>query len=271
MRLHKMLHPVLTISLMLCLCGALSGKDQDRDKANETKQNPADRIPSLAIKHLMALGKRMNSAGKEKTTYNGQLFDKDGNSTSVRVVHDVFGLVRLEGFRDKDEVLSFDGKNARSSLDGKRIKDDAAQKKDEDLMEVFVMDTVEGIMESMRSGAAVEFLGSGFGPDPRVEPDYNGPRYDVYEVTIPVRTRKDQLVRTKRYYFDTDTGLLLSTRYYDRSNKTPVKIETRFSVWGDIDESKYPARIEHYVDGKLQFDFITENIKNEESVDKSEY
>ena len=271
MRLHKMLYLVLTISLMLCLSGALLGKDQDRGKVSEVKQNPANRIPSLATKHLMALGMRMYSVGKEKTTYSGQLFNKDNNSVPVRVVQDVFGLVRLEGFRENDEVISFDGKNAKSSSAGQKIKDDVSRKADEALLEVFAMDTVEGMMESMRSGAAVRFLGSGFGPDPRIEPDYKGPRYDIYEVTTTARCRKDRPVLTKRYYFDSNSGLLLSTRYYDRSKSVPIKIETRFSVWGDIEGSKYPARIEHYVDGKLQFDFITENIKNEASVDKSEY
>ena len=270
MRLHRMWYSVLTISLALCFSGMLPGKDKDKDKANEANQNPAYRIPSLASKHLAALGKRMNSIGKEKTTYDGQLFDKQGNSASVRVVQDAFGSVRLEGFKDKDEVMSFDGKRIKSSADGKKIKDDIARKAEEDLMEVFSMDTVEGMLESMRSGAAVRFLGSGFGPDPRVNPDYKGLRYDIYEVTSPVRCRQDQLVRMKMYYFDTNTGLLLSTRYYDKSGKTPVQIETRYSTWGDIDGSKYPAHIEHYVDGKLQFDFIAENIKNEESADKSE-
>jgi hypothetical protein len=269
MRLHKMMYSVLTISLALCLSGTISSKD--KDKAIEVKPNPSWRIPGLAGKHLMALGKRMTSVGREKTTSTGQLFDKNGKAASARVIQDVFGLVRLEGFRDKDEVLSFDGKNAKSSSDGKKIRDDAAQKADEDLLEVFVMDTVEGMMQSMRNGAAVRFLGSRFRPDPQVAPDYKGPSYDIYEVTIPVRCRRDRLVRTKRYYFDSNTGLLLSTRYFDRSDKMPVRIETRYSTWGDIDGSKYPARIEHYVDGKLQFDFITENIKNEESVDKSEY
>lgn len=271
MRLHKMLCMVLTFSLTLCLSDALLGNDRDKDIASEAKPNPSYRIPGLASKHLMALGKRMNSVGKEKTTYDGQLFDKDGKSASVRVAHDLYGLIQLEGFKGDGEALSFDGERIKGSFDSKKTKSDYEKNAEEDLLEVFVMDTVEGMMESMRKGAAVRFLGNGVGPDPRVSPGYQGPRYDIYEVTTAVRCRKDQLVRTKLYYFDTKSGLLLSTRYYDRSGTVPIKIETRYSVWGDIDGSRYPARIEHYVDGKLQFDFIAETIKNEESVDKSEY
>jgi hypothetical protein len=73
------------------------------------------------------------------------------------------------------------------------------------------------------------------------------------------------------YYFDTDTGLLLKTRYSDLSTTPAVKIETRYSLWGEISGSKYPARIQHFVDGKLQFEFISETITNEESADKAEF
>jgi hypothetical protein len=267
MRLHKALYTVLTLSLTLCLSGAISGQDL----GSKVKANPSARIPGLANKHLTALGKRMNSIGKEKTTYTGQLFDKNSQSTTVRITHDVFGLVRLEGFREKDEALSFDGKRIKGSKDGIKIKGDAEIKAEEDLLEIFVMDNVEGMLESMRNGAAVQFYGSGIGPDPQLAPEYNGPRYDVYEVTTPVRCRKNQPLRTKMYFFDSNTGLLTFTRYTDHSANPPEMRETRYTVWGDIDGSKYPARIEHYVDGKLQFDFITEDIKNEESAEKSEY
>jgi hypothetical protein len=138
-------------------------------------------------------------------------------------------------------------------------------------MEVFVMDSAEGMFESMKSGAAVRFLGRGFGPDPRIDPDYSGPRYDIYEVAAPVRCRQDKLVRTKMYYFDTATRLLQSTRYFDSSVSPAIRIETRYSEWGEKDGSRYPARIAYYVGEKLQFEFIAESISGEESVDKAQF
>jgi hypothetical protein len=56
---------------------------------------------------------------------------------------------------------AFDGKRIKGSNDGK-IKGDAEIKAEEELMEVFVMDNVEGMMESIRKGAAMRFLGGGF-------------------------------------------------------------------------------------------------------------
>jgi hypothetical protein len=79
------------------------------------------------------------------------------------------------------------------------------------------------------------------------------------------------LIRSKLYYFDSRTGLLQSTRYYDRSVSPPVKIETHFSVWGTIDNSAYPARIDHYEGGKLMFSFIAESIEGGESIDKANF
>jgi hypothetical protein len=171
-------------------------------------------------------------------------------------------LIRLEGFKNKGAVLSFDGHRGNGIT---------SRKEDEALMEVFVMDYSEGMLASVQQGEAVRLIGRGFGPDPRLVPDYKGPRYDIYEVTGPVRCRQDQLVRSKLYYFDSATGLLQSTRYYDRSVKPPVKIETRFSNWGDIEGSAYPARVDHYEGGKLVFSFIAESIEGGASIDKANF
>ena len=83
-------------------------------------------------------------------------------------------------------------------------------------------------------------------------------------VTGPVRNRQDKLVRTKTYYFDTETGLLMHTRYYDQSANPPVEMETHYSVWGEINGSRYPARVDHFRNGQRQFTFIAEEIVKSE-------
>ena len=80
------------------------------------------------------------------------------------------------------------------------------------------------MLESMRNGAAVRLLGRNVGPDPAIDPDNKGPRYDIYEVTASVSGRKDKLTRMKLYFFDTNTGLLSSTRYSDQTTNPPTKI-----------------------------------------------
>jgi hypothetical protein len=248
----------LLLLLVIALCGIASG--QSGTAASALAFN---RIPSMFQQQLNSLGNRVKAKGKEKTVYEGELFDSAGNSKRVRVIHQLPGLVRLEGFKkDNTQVLSFDGERGNGI---------AASKEDESLIEVFIMDLAEGMLASVQQSAAVRMLGFGFGPDPVANPNYSGPRYDVYEITGPVQCRKDKLIRSRLYYFDSQTGLLQSTRYYDRSVTPPVKIETRFSMWGKIDGSAYPARIDHYKGGKLAFSFIAETIAAEASIDKANF
>jgi len=68
------------------------------------------------------------------------------------------------------------------------------------------------------------------------------------------------VTRSRLYYFDSLTGLLQSTRYYDRSRPTPVKLETRFSDWRSIDGSAYPGRLDRYERGQRVFSFIVNTI-----------
>jgi hypothetical protein len=210
-----------------------------------------------------ALGKRLKEKGKEKTTYEGELFYVgERKSSNVHVTQQFPGLVKLEGFKDRGASLSFDGKTSNGV---------SSPNSDEALIETFLFDYAEGMLDLVKNGAAVRLLGRGVGPDPKIEPNYTGPRYDIYEVTGSIRCRQDQLIRMKSYAFDTQTGLLLSTKYYDRSTKPPTKIETRFSVWGNIDGSAYPARIEHFENDQLKFTFIATEIKSEASSDKASF
>jgi hypothetical protein len=60
----------------------------------------------------------------------------------------------------------------------------------------------------------------------------------------------------KRYYFDSDTGLLNSTRYTDATVSTGLRVETRFSNWGQVEGSAYPGRIERFEDDRSVFTLI---------------
>jgi hypothetical protein len=237
--------------------GRILGEDGSRNE-----KNPINQPASIFHRQFTVLGKRLKTSGKEKTVYEGQLFDKDGKSSKARVVMQLPWLVRLEGFNGNNGTVSFDGMATNSTK---------ASKSDDSLIETFVVDFAEEMFAFVQQGAAVRLLGQGFKPDSHVAPNYKGPRYDIFEVTGPLPYRKDKLVRSKLYYFDSDTGLLQSTRYYDRSVSPPVKMETRFSVWGAIDGSAYPAKIERYEGGKLAFTFIAEDIKAGSFIDKSNF
>ncbi len=248
-----------TVLIMAVISVTADGQSKE---ANPVLSNVRVGAPGIFLQQAEALGLRLNTPGKERTVYSGQLFDQDGKSSPARVIHQMPGLVRLEGFKDGGASLSFDGRQAIGITN---------RKSDESLIETFLADFPEGLFASVQNGAAVRLIGRGFGPDPLLQPDYKGIRYDIYDIADKVRCRQDQLTRSKLYYFDSRTGLLQSVRYYDRSVSPPIKMETRFSEWGYIDGSAYPALVEHYEDGKLVFTFIAEQIEGGASIDKTNF
>jgi hypothetical protein len=247
---------VFALFLVLALSGTASGEN---DKA-DTKR-VFNRMPGVYAAQFDALGKRVKTQGREKTTYEGEFIDAQGNSTTARVVLQSPGLVKLEGFRKGGKSLSFDGENAKGS----------GNKADESLLETFLMDMPDGLFGSVQQSTASRLLGRDFGPDPKEEPNYTGPRYDIYDVTMPVVFKKNISQRSKLYFFDTQTRLLHKVAYTDRSEATPVEVETRFSAWGTIDESAYPARIDRYENGKLVFTFIATRIEGESAIDAANF
>lgn len=257
MRLSKIALGSLFLIAGFSVCVNSQDKPEARVKS-EGVRSLINGIPSVLHKQYLALGKRMLLPGKERTIYSGQLFEAGNGSKAVRVIHQKQGWVRLEGFRDQASTLAFDGKEVQGLL---------SREEDESLIETFAADSVEGLMNSIRNGASIRLLGNRFKPDSEKVPDYKGPGFDIYEVTAAVACRQDKRIRMKRYYFDSDTGLLHSTQYYDLSATPRKKIETRYSAWGTIDGSQYPARIERYVDGQRQFDFISESIVGEAAAD----
>jgi hypothetical protein len=206
-------------------------------------------MPSVVAPQIAALGERVRRPGKEKITFVGQYVDVSGNHPA-QVTYQVPGLVRIEGFKPGSASITFDGERSYGSSSA---ADDA-------FLETFTMDTVEGMLASAKRGAGLRLLGRQFQPHPTNFPKYAGPRYDIYEVAAPVRSRQDQLVRLKRYYFDSKTGWLVRTRYRDRTTSRPVTVETRFSGWRTIDGSAYPGRIDRYENNQAIFSFVVANI-----------
>jgi hypothetical protein len=244
---------ILSIFLLVGLCNG-----QYRISNQELNSNLRD-VPSFLQPQHNALGDRMDDANKALTIYSGRLVDANGNEAPARVTYQLPNLVRLEGFKDRDAVLSFDGERANGI---------SSRENDEPLIELFVMDFAEGMFSSVQESAAVRLIGTGFGPDPQSNKNTDGPRYDIYEIAAPPKGLEDKTVRIKKYYFDSGTKLLLSTRYNDHSVSPAKRIETRFSNWERIEGSAYPTKVERYENGKRIFAFIVEIIESGAPLDK---
>lgn len=241
---RSIIGPLLVLFCLSSMYCALSGTN-----GSGKMMRAFDHLPDMFQRQVAAIGNRLIISGKEQTIYEGVLLNAAGKYP-VRIIHQLPGLIRLEGFKPGGAVISFDGVRAYGT----------SSRDDEVLLETFFMDMPEGMFLSAQRSVAISFLGHGFGPDPRIAPQYNGPRYDIYEVTGPIWFRKDGMIRRKMYYFDTLNGLLQSARYYDGTVAAKPKIQTRFMDWQIIDGSAYPDRIDRYEGGQAVFSFVAANI-----------
>jgi hypothetical protein len=245
------------LSVMLAICGLCSVAGGQSETSGITK--PFTRISGVFQPEMDALGKRVAEKGAERIVYTGEFAGADAKPVEARVTVQLPRMALLQGFKDK--ALAFDGANAKN----------ANTPIDTALLEVFLVDTHEGMLESIQGGAAVRLLGREFMPDTSTKSSESQPHYDIYEVTMRDLFRKGAPWMLRLYYFDSKTHLLQSTQYYDRSVSPPIRIETRFSMWGTIDDSSYPACIERYEDGKLVFSFIATGIESGPAQDVSNY
>jgi hypothetical protein len=217
-------------------------------------------LPNMLEPQFDALGVRMTAEGKEMTVYEGVLTDAAGNTSPARVTVQ-FGMVKLEGFKGPGSVMAFDGTQTTG----------VSNRADESILEAFLMDMPESLLATAGRTASVRLLGRDFRPDPQTAPGYTGPQYDIYDATMPIIFKTTGAMRPKQFYFDAETHLLAKTGYYDRGATPPVQVETRFSMWGTIEGSAYPAVIDHYENGALVFSFIATTIVGGQAVDASNY
>jgi hypothetical protein len=200
-------------------------------------------LPGVLSHQIAALGDRARSVGKERVVLNGEFSDDLGRRFPVRVTLQLPEWVRLEGFNPGGLPLTFEEANVSRGQ----------TRADEKLLETFSMDTPEGMFASIRRGGAVQLAGLRFGPDHLAMPHYSGPRYDIYDVTHPVEPDGSSPGRLRRYYFDSETGLLASTQYINELQA--VHVETRFSNWQIVEHSAFPTNVERLENGRVVFAF----------------
>jgi hypothetical protein len=255
MKIHRVVCMLGSALLICCLLGLAGG-----DNATKDKEVSFNKVSVILKPYLNALGKRIKEKGKEKTVFDGEYLES-GKSVNARAVIQLPRMARLEGFKGSNSVLSFDGES----------KKNAADRRDDALLDTFLVDTADGMFTSIQEINSFRPLGLAFKPDPRKFPKYSGPSYDIYDVNAAHVFLGNLTLQSKRYYFDSKTQLLQKTAYTDTSVSPPVKVETRFLMWGTIDGSAYPACFERYENGTRVFSFIAKNIESGPAEDIANY
>ena len=214
---------------------------------------PADfELPSDLRTQMQFLGDRVRDPSKAWTAMNGAFTDAAKKLSQIRVIQQTTGQLRVEGLKPNEQAIEFDGGQTRSTGTRSPATLSAA---DRDIVETFAQDSMIGLLAAVDRGAAAGLLGRGFRPDASVAPNYAGPSFDIFELVGQTPLAGAVSNRGKRFYFDSDTGLLLHTRYQDG-----VGVETRFSNWTAVDGSMYPFRIERYENDIMVFSFAATTI-----------
>jgi hypothetical protein len=206
-------------------------------------------LPGELQPHVLVLGDRSRREDKARIQLQGQFADAAGIVSDALVTLERSGRARLDGMRSDGEPILFDGDVARSTSAG--LTD-----RDQSLLDAFAVDSIEGLVARVSSGAGVRLLGRGFRPETDPPQSEYAPAFDIFEIGGPIRTRPGQPVRTGRYYFDSKSGLLSMTRHREGARR----FETRFSNWGVVDGARYPGLVERYENGTLVFRFATQAI-----------
>jgi hypothetical protein len=169
---------------------------------------------------------------------------------SIRIVAQLPNMVRLDGLRADGAPVVFDGSD--SVFTSSRIE--------EQLLEIFSSDTAEGMLVSIKAGSAATLVGRRVLEVSDGAPPTSLGRYDIFEVAGLVRSSPTTPDRLKRYYFDSETGLLAKTRYLDETFSPPVDVEILFSDWRREGDSAYAGRIERKENGHPLFSLTLSSI-----------
>ena len=248
---------VATVAIVTCLWGLCPMARGQVELKGSAKVFTG--ISGVFRPELEALGRRAQERGAETVVYAGEFARAGAKAVAARVTVQLPRMILLEGF--KTEKIAFDG----------TVSKNAATQADTALLEALLLDTQEGMLASMEGEGSARLLGRDFGPEPGQKSASSEARYDIYDVMMPDPFREGKSWVSRLYYFDSKTHLLEFTRYRDRTVSPPVEIETRFSMWGVVNGSAYPACIERYEDGKLVFSFVATGIETGPALDLSSY
>ena len=199
---------------------------------------------------LSQLGDRLERPGKERTAVAGTV--RFGNDPTANP------LILLNEFPDRVRASLTQGSNARTLVfDGNRVRAASPLNQvDEALLETLVYDSSEHFFWSQTQQQATRFIGSRIRTDDGSTQDYTGPYYEVYQLTDVVKIGPIEQLRSKFYYFNSETLLLERVLYQDRASR----VEVRLGDWRSVNDQQLPHRIERIEDGVSAFVFSLGSI-----------
>ena len=225
--------------LVALLSAAAFGQGQGQQSGKAPKFYRAETVPDRYRQVVDALGDRVKSAGKERVLLTGTLQLGAQPAAPATVTLELPGRLRIEHAAGRARVLVFDLTESK----GRAVIDD----EDEELIESLGLDNAEQFLDQLDERASVRLLGHGF----RLLNETGfGSSVDIYEVAVPMPSRRDKQVRIKHFMFDTQTGLMRRVAYTISKGGVSVRVETVLSDYAPIEGNNLPGRIVRRENGR---------------------
>jgi hypothetical protein len=183
------------------------------------------------------LGDRLEKPGKERLTFVGTL-RRQNNPRAIpfRLFLEFPHRMRLEEQGAQPRVIGFDGSNGW-------VLGATPSDTDQEMIEIFVFDSVDHFFLGQVQGFATRALGSRFRLDDGIVANYTGPFYDIYQVTDHIAIGSAVREQAKLFYIDSDSQLLERVRYKIKRGIEEVNVEVRMAGWRKVGEQQVPGTI----------------------------
>lgn len=202
-------------------------------------------LPSAVIGLLQHYGNRLQQPGNERLNLIGTYTDSGGSSAAV-VVTDITGNARMQLIGAVNKVIVSNGNQTNTN-------GAAASDSDKNVLESIEDDASESFFYSWSRGAGVRFLGARYRADNGTSATYNGPWYDIYEVTGKSGSGQSAAQFKKLFYVDSELRQLAQTRYQLQRNGVTVNVQTVFSGWSVVNGQAVPGTIQRFENGQQVF------------------
>lgn len=228
---------------MLCALFPQFLPGQSAQANQNPRYYPIHSVISPVRQIVNALGDRVQKPGKERVIMTGSL-NRTGVVSTVQIILELPGLLRIDEQGGKGKSIVFD----LGSLKGASAVDDD----DEGLAESIENDTAEVFLGKLGPGASVRRLGDRF----KVKGETGfGSEVDIYEVVSSVGVKRDKQTVTKRYMFDSNSGLLRRVVYLANQSGKSVAVQTVLSSYSNTGGYMLPGKIARVVNGSEVFAF----------------
>lgn len=195
-------------------------------------------LPHFLGRYQTALGERLERAGLERMVSTGTLREKGTDKPSV-LAWELPGKFRFEK----------DGKAIVGALTGLAAPTSpgVSNEDEDDIIESLFLDRPESALYNVVNGAAVRVIGYQVGTQRGRVAGYAGPYYDVFDITGKSDAKATSSTRSKRYFFDSMSGLLQRVTYVLTKPTGAQTVDTYFSQWTKVQNDFVPGVIERTV------------------------